>query len=267
MRLPSSAALLALLCIVHAGPALADKPDEAALQNLWADQQKDPGNHAVLVQEALAFEQRFSASPLIPVARGIAAWHLLESGDLDNGKALLEKMAAPASDPVAAIGADMARHWLTRLDREQVATALQKVYAEDLEYPEDLSAVSALPAQFHPPMTDRWGAPWFYTPAAFKNLQIGDRQTYVLQSTRLGDNSELKHALSLPYGAGFTFKPTKVLPSIGGKSVMVFQNDSGKSDSMSEGAAGSDLGFAYLGDNLLILSSGDYWSLQPRPSS
>jgi hypothetical protein len=265
MRSRNSAVLL--LFIACATPLFAGKPDETALQTLWADQQKDPGNHAALAHEAAAFEQHFPASPLIPVARGLAAWHLLESGDFDGAKQLLDTMASAGADPVAAIGAEMARRWLTRLDREQVAAALQKVYAEDLEYPETLAAVSALAPPFHPPMTDRWGAAWLYTPAAFKKLQIGDRQTFILESSKLGDGSELKRALALPYGAGFTFKPVKLMPPIGGKAVIVFQSAEGKTATVSEGAAGSDLGLAYLGDEVLILSTGDYWSFQPRPSS
>jgi hypothetical protein len=265
MRLPSSALLF--LCAVCATPVRADKPDEAALQDLWASQQKNPGDHAVLYAHTVAFEQHFSDSPLVPVARGIGAWHLLESGDFDGARKLLEKMAASDADPVSAIGADMARRWLTRLDRERVAAALEKVYAEDLAYPAALSAVSALPPELRPPMADRWGAAWSYTPAAFKKLPIGDRQTYVLESTKLGANSDLKQALALPYGAGFSFKPAQVLPSIGGKAVIRFQDDAGYAVTVSEGAAGSSLGLAYLGDAVLILSSGDYWSIQPRPSS
>jgi hypothetical protein len=161
----------------------------------------------------------------------------------------------------------MARRWLTRLDREQVAAALQKVYAEDLEYPESLSAVNALAPEFRPPIVDRWGAAWLYTPHAFTKLDTGDRQTFTLESSKLGEASELKQALALPYGAGFTFKPARVMPPIGGKNVIVFQDAAGRSDTLSEGAAGNDLGFACLGDNILVLSSGDYWSIQPRPSS
>jgi hypothetical protein len=260
------AALLFLL-LACATPVFADKPDEAALQSLWASQQKDPGNHAAIAQDAAAFEQSFPTSPLVPVARGLAAWHLLESGDLDGARQLLEKMTAAGPDPIAAIGAEMARRWLTRLDREQVTAGLQKVYAEDLEYPETLAAVGALPQEFRPPLTDRWGAAWRYTPTAFKKLDIGDRQTFVLESTKLGEPSDLKTALALPYGAGFTFKPAKVMPPIGGKAVITFQDAAGRADTLSEGSAGNDLGFAYLGDDLLILSSGDYWSFQPRPSS
>jgi hypothetical protein len=256
-----------VLLLAFARPALADKPDETAIQNLWASQQKDPGNHAVIVQDAAAFEQTYPASPLVPVARGLAAWHLLESGDFDGAKQLLEKMAAAGPDPIAAIGAEMARRWLTRLDREQVTTALQKVYADDLEYPETLSPVGGLPPDSRPPMTDRWGAAWFYTPTAFKKLQIGDRQTFILESTKLGETSDLKTALALPYGAGFSFKTAKVMPSIGGKAVITFQDGAGKADTLSEGSAGNDLGFAYLGGDVLILSSGDYWSFQPGPSS
>ncbi|HEX4084404.1 MAG TPA: hypothetical protein VHY22_05820 [Chthoniobacteraceae bacterium] len=263
MRLPSSAALILMVCAL---PALAEKPDEAALQTLWDNQQKE--THAQVVQEAAGFEQRFPASPLVAVARGLGAWHLLESGDFDAARQLLEKMrASGGANPAGAMGAEMARRWLTRLDREQVASALQAVYAEDLEYPETLAPLAELPPEKRPPMTDRWGAAWLYKPAAFKKLQIGDRQTYILQSATLGDDSDLKHALARSYGAGFTFKPVAALPEIGGKAVFAFQDASGRRVTVSEGASGSDLGLAYLGDTVLILSNGDYWSLQPRPSS
>ncbi len=254
-----------VLLILWATPALADKADETALQNLWASQQKAPGDHAAIAQDAAAFEQTFPTSPLVPVARGLAAWHLLESGDFAGARQLLEKMAAAGPEPIAAMGAEMARRWLTRLDREQVTAALQKVYAEEIEYPENLAAVNGLAPAVRPPMTDRWGAAWLYSPAAFKKLQIGDRQTFTLESTKLGAASDLKAALALPYGAGFSFKPVKVMPPIGGKAVITFQDSTGRLDTLSEGAEGNDLGFAYLGDDLLILSGGDYWSFQPRP--
>lgn len=270
MRLPNSGAArsaLLLLLTLCATPVFAQKADETAIEALWTSQQGAPGDHATRLQEAVAFEQRFPTSPLVPVARGLAAWHLLESGDFDGARQLLEKMAAAGSDPIGAIGADMAGHWLTRLDREKVVVALRKVYGEDLEYPENLSPVGELPAEFRPPMTDRWGAAWIYTPAAFKNLDIGDRQTFVLESSKLDSNSDLKHALALPYGAGFNFKPVRFNPSIGGKAVVTFQSTDGRTDTLSEGTAGNDLGFAFLGNDIIILSSGDYWSIQPRPSS
>ena len=260
-------AVFGLIVACAATPAFADKPDEAALQALWASQQKDPANHLAIAHEAAALEQHFPASPLIPVARGLGAWHLLESGDLDAAKQVLEKMTSPSADPVGAIGAEMARRWLTRLDREQVVTALQKAYAEDLEYPENLSAVTALPAEYRPPLTDRWGVAWTYAPASFKKLQTGERQTFTLESTKLGAASDLKQTLALAYGAGFTFKPAKVMPPIGGKAVITFQDAGGRSETLSEGSSANDLGLAYMGDEVLILSSGDYWSIQPRPSS
>jgi len=266
MRSPSSALFLLLAAAL---PVLADRPDEAALQTLWAahqGKQQASVNYTSQAQDAASFEQRFPASPLVPVARGLAAWDLLQAGDFEAATRLLEKMTAATSDPFAAIGAEMARRWLTRLDREQVVVALQKVYAEDLEYPETLSAVTALPPQFRPPMTDRWGVAWLYTPAAFKRLNTSDRQTFVLESTKLGATSPLKTALALPYGAGFTFTAANIRPSIGGKAVITFRSTDGRTDTLSEGAAATDLAFAYLGDDILILSSGDYWSLQPRPS-
>jgi hypothetical protein len=268
MRSPSSALFLLLAATL---PVLAGRPDETALQTLWAGQQKPSGNssyYTALAQGAASFEQRFPASPLVPVTRGLAAWDLLESGDFEGATRLLRKMSAATSDPVAAIGAEMACRWLTRLDREQVAAALQKVYAEDLEYPETLSAVTALPPQVRPPMADRWGVEWVYTPAAFKRLNTGARQTFVLESTKLGATSPLKTALALPYGAGFTFTAAKIEPSIaiGGKAVGTFRSPRGRLEILFEGAATKDLGFAYLGDDFLVLSSGDYWSLQPRPS-
>jgi hypothetical protein len=265
MRSPSRAISAVLVALAFASPVFADKPDETALQALWDQQRK--GDHAATAQAAAAFEQSFPASPLVTVARGLGAWNLMEAGDMEGARQLLEKMAAAGDEPVPAIGVEMARRWLTRMDRDAVAAGLDKVYGNDLEYPDSLSAVTDLHLNPAPPMTDRWGAPWLYTATSFKRLQTGDRQTYVLESAKLGDNSDLKTALGLPYGSGFTFKPSRVMPPIGGKAVITFQDAGGKADTLSEGSAGNDLGFAYLGDGMLILSSGDYWSIQPRPSS
>ncbi|MGA3172265.1 MAG: hypothetical protein ABSE62_14765 [Chthoniobacteraceae bacterium] len=264
MRLRNSAAVLAFL--LTCAPSLrAQKPDEAELQGLWTEQAQNPSGHATLAREAAAFEQRFPASPLVPVARGLGAWNLLEAGNADEARQLFEKMTADTS-PTGAIGAEMARHWLTRLDRDQVVAALQQIYGQDLEYPETLAPVSGLPAPQRPPMADRWGVAWAYTPAAFKVLQTGDRQTYVLESTNLAANSDLTTALAQPYGNGFTFKAAQVMPPIAGKTVVMFRDATGRTMAISEGDASSDLGFAYAGETFLVLSNGDYWSLQPRPS-
>lgn len=266
MGLRSSRLVLAALLISY-GFALGEKPDETALLALWGKHQQDPENHAAIVQDLQAFEQGNAQSPLVTVARGLAAWHLLKAGNVEEAKHLLAEMAPGGVQPVAAAGKEMALRWLTRLDQEDVEAALRKVYASDIEYPQTLAPVLALPVSARPPMTDRWGTAWSYHPAGFKEIDAGPNQTFVLQSGKLGEKSDLKKILTLPYGGGVGLKPEKILPSQDGKAVLMLQGAGGIHAILAEGTTAGDLSFPYFGDAIVILSNGDYWFIQPKPGS
>jgi len=264
MGLRSSRLILAAL-LFSGGLAFGEKPDETALLALWGKHQQDPENHQALVQDLQAFEQSNAQSPLVAVARGLAAWHQLKAGNVEEAKRLYAGMAEGGAQPVAAAGKEMALRWLTRLDCQAVDVALHKVYAAEIEYPQTLAPVAALPSGVRPPMVDRWGSAWSYHPEGFKQIDAGPNQTFFLQSAKLGEKSDLKKILALPYGAGIGLKPEKILPSQDGKTVIMLQGAGGIHAILAEGATAGDFSFPYFGEAIVILSNGDYWFIQPKP--
>ncbi|MEI8233261.1 MAG: hypothetical protein WCH57_01095 [Verrucomicrobiota bacterium] len=253
-------ALLTVVCTT----ALDARPDETALLALWEKQAKEPENHAVIVQDATVFEQSFAQSPLVTVARGLEAWHQLKSGNSDDARRLLGLLSTGGADPLAAAGREMAFRWLTRLDILAVKQGLLKVFADTIEYPDTLAPVGNLPASVRPPMADRWGSPWAYKPADFKLIKAGPKQNYVLQSTKLGDKSDLEKALAVRYG-GAGLKIERVLSPAGGKAVLQFSGSGVSNGILSEGNTAGDISFPYFGERIVVLSNGDYWVVLPKP--
>ena len=244
--------------------AFGERADETALLTLWGRHQQEGENHAALAQDALAFGQTYAQSPLAVVARGLAAWHLLKAGNIVEAKKVYAELAAGGVHPLATAGREMAFHWLTRFDCQTVETALKKVYAVNIEYPDTLSALSALPRDERPPMTDRWGESWVYKPAGFRKIDAGDKQTFELSSAKLGAVSQMKKALALPYGAGLALKPEKIMPPQAGKSVLQFSAGATRA-ALAEGNTAGNLSFPYMGEAIVVLSNGDYWFIEARP--
>jgi hypothetical protein len=165
---------------------------------------------------------------------------------------------------------DIARGWLTRLDRETLKEGLQQYYLAHIEYPESLTAVFALPGSDRLPQTDRWGKPWSYRLTGFKTLTGLRSQRYELTSTLLGATSDLATALQREYAHTLDLVPAGVVSGTGAQRTVRFTRGAG-----SEGpdhtvllAAGSrldDILFAYAGTRLLIIADRAYWRALPAP--
>jgi len=264
----SRSRLVALVLLLSCGFAFGERPDETALLTLWGKHREDPGNHQAIAQDAQAFIQTYAQSPLAAVARGLAAWHLLEAGNSIEAARILTEMTAGGQQQISAGAArEMAFRWLTRLDAEAVKVGLRKIYATEIEYPDTLAPLAKLDKDSLPPMADRWGTPWVYSNRGFKIIDGGPKQTFDLKSSKLGVKSDLQPALAEPYGGGLGLKPEKLMPPMGGRTVLQVVGTGGVHAILAEGATAGDLGFAYFGEALVVLSNGDYWFVEPRPGS
>ena len=248
-----------LACRAQSAP-----PDERGLWQLWVASTNAISDHAMVVAACKEFIAKSPQDPFVVVARGLEAWHLLESGDTNTAAALFEAMAAVPENaaPLQAAGAEMARCWLTRIDREQVRQALKKLYFRDIEFPERLDAITTLKATRPPPLTDRWGNAWVYRlESPVKGMR---EQQYLLESPRLGPWSDLSKALALPYAGGITLVPVKPAPV--SNDIYEFASPSQKGILLQAGSGKDGVMLACLGVNLIVMSNGSHWrvSLKPR---
>ena len=262
-----------LLCAPGAG---ADPAQEAALLSLWARHAADPDDHAGLAAACESFVERYEGAPLTLLARGLQGWHLLKAGQPEAAAQVLERVLEEAGDGPAegaagaqllrAAAADVARSWLTRMDREQVKQALRAYYLRQIAYPESLDAVWSLPEARGGPATDRWGHAWSYRPVGFQGL-VGLRgQRYELRSPILGPDSDLQRALARPYGADMAIEPagTGVGPDRETVRFTRKRADGGRTDLfLRVGTTGDGILFCYRGPRILVLSDRTYWKVFP----
>ena len=88
----------------------------------------------------------------------------------------------------------------------------------------------------------------------------------MLHSTRLDENSDLGQALSMPYGGSDRFKVRQLRRSESGDVMVVVHEENADVETvLTERFGGGILELVYLGSSLLVLSTGDYWILLPRP--
>jgi len=136
----------------------ASEADEATLWRLWSRHMANPGDHETLSTAFRHFARTRPDDPLAPVANTIAAWHLLKNRHYDEAKELLIPYAHPSAQGTARGAHELARAWLTRLDREEVIEALDFYRTREVRYPDHLATLMehpALPEALRPPLTDR----------------------------------------------------------------------------------------------------------------
>ncbi len=250
-----------MLCLISvvAGWAHSAVADERDLWTLWSLNTNVVADHAALVTACREYSAKSPQDPLKVVVDGVEAWHHLKMGNTQRAAALYLEMlrVTEAATPLQVAGAEMARYWLTRLDREQVRVALKRLYMRDIEYPVTLAAIKTLKPPAVPPLQDRWGKSWDYRQeSVIKGMKS---QRYVLESGRLGAGSDLKKALDVPYAAGIRLEPVK--PSPIGNDTYEFSTPSQKSIFLQAGTSKDGVVVAYLGANLIVLSDGNHWSV------
>ncbi len=246
---------------------------EAAAWQAWTRQQAAPAAHA---EHADAWRALAADSPagdaLVPVAHTLAAWHELRNGRVAEAEALLVPYANADSALGTLRGArDVARAWLTCLDREQLVAALEAYRVAEVRYPEQLDALRnrPLPARAgRVVFQDRWGSPWEYRLERLRSMPALTGQRYTLSSRALGDVSELKTALALAYAARIVWTPTQVRPVPDRPPMVTFEHDAGleRAVSVPSGAAHAGLRVAYVSPALVIVSDRLHWKFFRTPA-
>lgn len=247
---------------VATGYGQATAPDERGLWLVWCQHTNAVSDHAAAAKACRDYRTKAPRDPLAVVAQGLEAWHLLKAGHTNEAVALLEAMrSVTASAPLQVAGVDMARGWLTRLDREGVRRALKAYYVKAIEFPASLDALKTLNIKDMPAFSDRWGVPWDYRLSGkFKGLE---KQQYLLESTHLEATSDLTKALAVPYASRITLEP--VGPAPGSTDVYEFASPRRKSLLLQAGREMDGMMVAYLGTNLIVLSDGSHWRVVAKP--
>jgi hypothetical protein len=244
----------------------ADEQDHALA--LWRAQIQSPSNHAAHASAWRSAERQFSSGGLRPMFRGFAAWHLLKAGATNDATTVLEAMSLGKATHLEQAGAEMARRWLTRLDREKVRLALRAQYQKEVAFPVTIEPLRALPEAQRPPLADRFGSPWQYSIDGFKAIRGTRGQRYRLLSAALGPTSDLAVALARPYGAEATPpKPVRRVSSgAGGEAAFMFEAGAER-PVVSVGAKVAGWTLAWASDRMLVMSDGDYWALVAPPAA
>ncbi|MEI8138500.1 MAG: hypothetical protein WCI03_01385 [bacterium] len=238
-------------------------PDERGLWQVWAASTNAGDAHAAVVAACREFRTKSPQDSLGVVIAGLEAWHQLKMGKTNEASALLETMLSVPENAtyLQVASADMARGWLTRLDREKVRGALKKIYARDIEFPSSLESIKALKLSSLPPFTDRWGKPWVYRQESL--LKGMNTQQYVLESTRLGVRSDLGKALAVPYASGINIEPVRLAP--GSTDTVEFTTAAGKSAFLQAGGTLNSISVAYLGGKIIVLADENHWRVVLKP--
>jgi len=235
--------------------------DEEALQDLWKQHVTTPDDHESIVKACHEFAGGHAGDSLLPVVRGLEEWHLLRANRQPEALQLMAEDLAAGPGPVNEGARRLAQGWMTRLDREQVAGALQGYYRKEVAYPKTLDQVrQATPF----PSVDRFGKPWNYKLTGFAKLPGFIDQKYALESAILGDVSDFNGALKLPYAARIVAVPVQVLGPQGGVPTVKF-NLAGSAALIGVGQGAGNLYLAYLGAHLIVVCDYTHWKILPRP--
>ena len=235
--------------------------EEGALLDLWTQHLETPDDHEAVIKACRDFAKAHPDDPLLPVVRGLEAWRQLRT---DHRAEALQLMTAELTAPPNAVteGARrVALGWMTRVDREQVAAALQAYYRKQVAYPKSLEQLPAIP---RPPMNDRFGKPWNYKLTGFAKLPGFTDQKYSLQSAFLGDSSDFKTAVKLPYAARISATPVQVVAGPGNLPAVKF-NVAGAAPVIGVGQGAGDLYLAFVGAKIVVVCDYTHWKIFPRP--
>ena len=235
--------------------------DEDALLELWKQHTGTPDDHEAVVKACRDFAAAHAADPLLPMVRGIEAWHRLRAGRRGEALQIFAADLTAPPGPVTDGARRVAQGWMTRGDRDQAAAALQAYYGKHVAYPKTLDQ---LPADGRPPLNDRFGKPWNYKLTGFAKVPGFNDQKYSLQSAVLGDVSDFKGAVALPYAARIVAVPQQVLAAPGNTQAVKF-NVAGSAAVVGVGQAAGDLFLAFVGAKIIVVCDYTHWKILPRP--
>ena len=235
--------------------------EEGAVLELWTQHIEAPNDHEAMLKACRDFAKAHPDDPLLPVVRGLEAWHQLRT---DHRADALQIMAADLPAPPGPI-TDGARRialgWITRVDRESVAAALQAYYRKQVAYPKSLELLPPDPKR---PANDRFGKPWNYKLTGFAKVPGFTDQKYSLQSGFLGDTSDFKAAVQLPYAARISATPAQVVAGPANLPAVKF-NVAGGAPVIAVGQAAGDLYLAFVGARIVVVCDYTHWKIFSRP--
>lgn len=255
-----------MVLLVSGSGALA--ADEAGLMAIWRRHTESPDDHAGTIAACEAFAKARANDPLVPVAQEIRAWHLLKTGQTEEAGRILEGYLTSQSDNIHRGALQVAKGWLTRLDREQVGKSLKFYYRKEVGYPADLGAISRhpkVPREAHPVLQDRFGDPWQYRLTGIKGLPKFQDQRYELLSLTLGDQSDLETALNSPYAFNIRHEPAQVWADRKPPQVLFKKPGGGAAAALPEGAQSGEFYLAYVGGSMIVVCNHSYWKIFPTP--
>lgn len=211
---------------------------------------------------------RLQGSPLRPVAVTLGGWYHLRAGIPATAEARFAEIirSEVGASPVDRAGQEMARRWLTRMDREKVREALRSYYRDHVCYPETLAELLENGSATDIPRADRWGHPWSYRREPFRHIPEMKDQSYRLESPSLPGDSDLQTAVVRPYPATLPLRPRQLVSSREGRTVF-FETHEGRPEKpvLTEGGRYGRWTLVYVGTRLLIFTDGDYWYVVPTP--
>lgn len=257
--------LFALLSVLFCLPGFTRAGDD--LLAFWGKRAAAGSDHGAALEVCRDYQKRLAGDEYGPVVDSVAAWHELAAGKTNAARSRLARLLDAGQGPVMAEAAENARRWLTRLDREEVESALKDFYAANIKFPDSLRAFGPARGRFS--LTDRWGRPWSYRLAAFKHFRLPADQRYTLESSTLGATSDLGAALKIQGAAGMALKSTGFVTVDRGKSVAEFEPASGvgRRFTMMEGTTQGGVKCVSVAPHFILLSDGDRWAVVPRPTA
>jgi hypothetical protein len=277
-------ALFPLLCCVLfpgllAQGAAAAEPAERALWQLWRQHSTNAPNHEAFLSDCQAFTNQYASDPLAVVGQSMAAWNLLALARQPDAVALLTRHIDRTGTPLVDGAAALAKSWMTRIDREQLKTALQFYYRREVRYPrslDELFAYPKLPKDPALPRQDRWKTDWRYALVGFKTMPGMLDQKYEIFCSKLGNSgSDLALALAVPYGRLINAKPVRMLSSTPGSETAEWliappsastSAADAKTAALGAGSTAQGLSVAYIGKLILVAYDKDHWKLFVRPA-
>ena len=261
LRLGASPRFLLVVMAVCGLSFTARAAEEDALLALWKQHTATPDDHEAVVKACQDFSAAHAADPLLPMVRGLEAWHRLRAGRRGEALQIFAADLAAPPGPVTDGARRVAQGWMTRGDRDQAAAALQVYYRKQVAYPKTLDQ---LPVDGRPPLSDRFGKPWNYKLTGFGKVPGFVDQKYSLQSVVLGDASDFKGALALPYATRIVAVPQQVIAAPGNTQAVKF-TVAGSPAVVGVGQAAGDLYLAFVGAKLLVVCDYTHWKILPRP--
>jgi hypothetical protein len=260
--------LCGIAWLIGAG-LLCAEPNEKGLWYVWDLHARQADDHKAVLAACIAFSRQNLEDPLVPVSNTLAAWHLLSLGKQDDAARLLARYAGLKGNAVDENAAEMARAWLSRMDRDQVREALQFYYRKEIKYPRTLKQLleyPALPPGLKIPVRDRFDQPWKYKLVGFTRIPGLLDQKYALRSTKLGIDSDLEESMAWPYAARIRMVPVKMQPN----GVQMNRGPVGIEGPQNTFLLGlgqkvEGVTLVYAGRNLLILSDRDHWKVLRYP--